>query len=160
MTSETHTNAGVPTRTTRGRPRKGEEKIDLPKCWAMRFQKRMTYDQIADHFGCRKSAVARACRKLARLLPDPEEVAAFRETKGDMLEATQYQLMATMLNQAKLRKATLNQTAFAFSKVSEQLHLERGESTANHAIFTKIVMSANERLFHGKGGHPQGQEQG
>ncbi|HKC95044.1 MAG TPA: hypothetical protein VKB81_13590 [Nitrospira sp.] len=111
MRSERPTDAEVPiaTMTTRGRPRKGEELINLPKCWAMRFQKRMTYAQIADHFGCGKSAMARACQKLERFLPDPDQTAAYRDIKGEVLEGIQLQLCASLSDPRKLEKATTNQ---------------------------------------------------
>src|SRR5215472_1541547 len=135
-------------------------KIHLPTAWKLRLQHGLSYAEIGRYFQCHKSAAERACKKLEQLRLDPNHIAAFRATKGEMLEGGQLRLLASLMDEKKLRKATTNQVAFAFSKVSEQLRLERGESTANHAIFTKLVVAANEQLFSGKAGHRHGQEQG
>src|SRR5262249_18455009 len=135
-----------------------KEKKHLTTAWRLRLQHGLSYAEIGRYFQCHKSAAALACKKLEQLRLDPNHIAAFRETKGEMLEGGQLRLLASLLDEKKLRKATTNQVAFAFSKVSEQLRLERGQSTANHAIFTKLVMSADESLFHGNAGHGHGQE--
>jgi len=132
-------------------------KIHLPTAWRLRLQHGLSYVEIGRYFQCHKSAAERACKKLEQLRLDPNHIAAFRATKGEMLEGGQLRLLASLMDEKKLRKATTNQVAFAFSKVSEQLRLERGESTANVSILSKIVQAADEKLFDGKGGHPQDQ---
>ena len=124
-----------------GRPRKGEEKIDLVECWRLRVRNKLTYQEIADHFGCAKSSVIRACQRLAEFLPDPASVEAYSTVKAEILEGVEAKLLASLTHPDKIAKASLNNVAFSYSQVANQLRLERGKSTHNTSLLAMIVES-------------------
>jgi len=102
----------------------------------------------------------RACRQLATLIPHLEQVEPYRSVKVDLFSAAEMQLLASLMRPEKLEKASLNNVAYALTQVHTALRLETNQSTANVGIVTKIVQGDDDGLFHGKGGHSHGQEQG
>ncbi len=139
-----HTHAVAPRKV--GRPPKGQEKIDLIECWRLRVKNKLTYQEIADHFGCAESSVIRACQRLAELIPDPASVDAYRGVKAEILEGVEQQLLASLIQPEKLKKASTNNVAYAYQQVANQLRLEKGQTTGNIGVLAKLVIDAHEHL--------------
>lgn len=130
-----------------GRPVKGQEKINLVECWRLRVQKKLSYREIAAYFNCNESSVIRACQRLATLIPDPEAVDAYRSVKADLLDAAEMELMASLMQPEKMEKASLNNVAYAFQQIHNAGRLERGESTSNLSVMSRLMQDAQARLF-------------
>lgn len=142
-------NPTVPAKSNRkvGRPRKGEEKIDLLECWRLRVKHRLSYREIAERFDCSETSVLRACQRLAELVPDPNAAASYREHRADVLDAVELELLRSLMQPDKLTKATVNQAAFAFRQIADHGRLARGMTTENLGLLGKIVVENAKELF-------------
>jgi hypothetical protein len=136
--------AVVPRR--RGRPPASEPKIDLEQALKMRLVNKLTYQQIADHFGVVKSAVKQRLKRFTAFLGDPDEILGCRNHKTMILEAVELELITNLMHKGKLEKASTNNVAYAYRQVSDQLRLEKGLSTENVGFLARLVIEAEERL--------------
>ena len=132
-----------------GRPLKGQEKINVGQALKLRLQN-WTYHQIAKKFDVCYSAVVDALKPFADLVPDPAARIAYQANKAEVLEAVQLRLIASLIDSDKIAKASLNNTAYAASKIDEMLRLERGQSTKNINVLTALIDGMHKQLFVSK----------
>ena len=133
----------------RGRPFKGEEKINIPEAFKLRLRG-WTFDQLAEKYGCNQSSVIRSLDSLVKLVPNPELREAYQQSKAEVLESVQLTMMASLLQPAKMEKATLGNVAYAASKLDEMIRLERGQSTKNINVLSAIIDGTHVKLFGSK----------
>ncbi|HKC93299.1 MAG TPA: hypothetical protein VKB81_04675 [Nitrospira sp.] len=145
-------NMALPRRS--GRPIKTERKLDLVTLYKLRVSNKLSYGELARHFGVAKSTVHAALTRLNKLCPDPESVKAFEGVEATILTATKERLLASLLDEQCIQKASLNNRAFAFTQVANHERLIRGQSTHNIGIFTRVVLQADEEMFGKKPSHP------
>lgn len=138
--------APAPTKSKRGRPFKGQEKINVPEAMKLRLRG-WTFDQLGDRYRCNKSAVISALERLNDLVPNPEVREAYQQSKADILEGVQYQMMSSLIDPAKISKATLGNVAYAASKLDEMIRLERGQSTKNVNVLSMVIDNTHNKLF-------------
>ena len=110
-----------------------QAKIDVGKALELRMVKGWTYQQIATHFSCTKSAVGKALGKYIHALKNPEITKQFKERKAELLESVQSQLICDLVDPKRRKKASLNNTAYAVGQLDNMIRLERGQSTENVA---------------------------
>ncbi len=136
----------LPVPAKRGRPLKGHEKIDIPEALKLRLRG-WTFEQLAERYHCHKSNVARALDTFTKLIPNPEHRTAYQQSKADVLESVQLQMIASLLHPAKIQKATLGNMAYAASKLDEMIRLDRGQSTSNVNVLSAIIDTSHGQLF-------------
>jgi len=155
MRSETPTDAqvpigaidAVPAPRKAGRPNGIERRIDLVQLYKLRVSNGLSYRELAEHFGIAKSSVHAALQRLNRFVSDPQQVRAFEEVEPTVLTAAKQRLLASLLDEEAIQKASLNNRAFAFSQVANHERLVKGESTHNIGLITKLVQESDETLF-------------
>lgn len=130
-------------KTTHGRPRKGESKIDVLQALKLRLHNRLSYDEIAKRFGVTKTAVYHVLSEFAKITENPEIVEGYASIRGKLLTAGEFELLKEIFDPEKLKKASLNNVAYAFSQVFNANRLERGESTSN-VKFQALQMKLEE----------------
>ena len=135
-----------PTPGKAGRPFKGHEKINIPEAFKLRLRG-WSFDQLGQKYACDKSSVISALKRLTDLVPDPALREAYQQSKADILESVQLEMMASLLHPAKIEKATLGNVAYAASKLDEMIRLERGQSTKNINVLSTIIDGAHGKLF-------------
>jgi len=133
--------------------RKSPTRIDIGRAWQLRIVNKLTYDEIAAKLGCSVSGVYEALEKLDKLMPDPEAREAFSRSKAEVLEAVQLKLTASLVDPAKISKATLGNVAYAVSKLHDMTRLERNQSTSNVSVLSKIIDDSHNQLFASKTQH-------
>jgi predicted transcriptional regulator len=132
------------------RPRK---KLDLVQAYKLRVENRLTFAEIAKTLGVPKSTVHAALHRLNKLVPDPETVKAFEGVQASILTSAQEQLLSSLLDPAKLEKASLNNLAYGFTQLFTAHRLLTGASTQNISVLSRLVGEANAELF--KPGKPE-----
>lgn len=109
---------------------------------ALRYRLRgLSNQEIADVMRASVSDVNRSLAGFDAMVGD--EVQAFRENEPELLDVLRMKLVAHMNRDEVLAKSSLNNAAFALSKVHEAARLIRNQSTANIGVRTSVVMGAH-----------------
>jgi len=135
-------------------PNKPERKLDLVALYKLRVSNSLSYGELAQHFGVAKSTIHATLHRLNRYVADPESVKTFESVEATILTATKERLLASLMDESCIQKASLNNRAFAFSQVANHERLVKGQSTANIGILSKLVNQADQTLFKEKSTHP------
>jgi hypothetical protein len=90
-----------------------------------------TYQEIADHFGCAKQSVHEALKPFTNIMKSHGELKTFRDNQVALLESLLGNLTADISDPDKRKKASLNNTAYAYDRIFNSLRLLKGESTEN-----------------------------
>lgn len=106
-------------------------KVDVATALKMRLVKKMSYQEIADKFGCNKATVYIALKRFEAIIREPAEIEAYRQSKADLLESAELQILEKLVDGETIQKASLNNAAYAFTALHNAGRLERGKSTAN-----------------------------
>ena len=117
--------------------------VDVGKAMELRF-KGLTYQQIADLQGVGLSTVQARLARFTKLLQDPQAVNSYTDNQIAFLQALDMQLGLAMADKVNDRKSSVNNLAFAKSKIFEQLRLLRGESTSNIHNLTRVILEAHQ----------------
>jgi len=121
-------------------------KIDIRKAFNLKFVKGRTYQEIADKFGCSPQSVHKALSKFKVLIEDPKIIETYRANAGKVLNAVEFKLLENLVEQNKLKSASLNNVAYAFQQIHNARRLEEGLSTGNLAInVEKCLTQAHEK---------------
>lgn len=125
----------------RGRPSKyaqvQEAKIDLTKAVKYRSQG-LSYREIGIQLcpdnPISPQAVHQALQRFHSIFDAPENTLAYAANKTQVLEAVEEKLLTSLLDDAALQKASLNNRAYAYQQVSSSLRAERGPVGLNLSI--------------------------
>ena len=134
----------------KGRPPLGQEKVNLTEAIKLRIRKHWTFKEIADKYGVSESYICRELNDLSALIPNPEVRSAYAEAKAEILESVQFKMISSLVEPAKIQKATLGNMAYAASKLDEMIRLERGQSTKNINVLSAIIDGTHLKLFGSK----------
>lgn len=116
------------------------DKIDVQEALKLRLINKLTYQQIADIYGCTRQAVQQRLNTLLGYFSGPEEIQSYKDTRPDILTAVESNLLQHILSPDKLEKATINNLAYAFQQVFNARRLEEGKTTANlHGIYGLVL---------------------
>ena len=110
------------------------DKIDISKALKMRFDNRLTYQEIGDNFGVSKQAVQQKLTRFTRLMKGPGEVEAYDKAKVQLLNAAELEMLHSCLDPVAIQKASLNNRAYAFNTIFNANRLTQGLATSNHSI--------------------------
>ena len=113
-----------------GRPLKGEIRIDIPRAIELRLKGNSLPD-IANELGVAYSALNYQFKKLDKLIEDPILIEAYEKNRIGFLKKLQVAVGSEIFDAAKLKKASVNNLAYAFRQFYECERLESGKSTAN-----------------------------
>ncbi len=124
----------LPVPRKRGRPLKTAPKIDLEKALRYRLVHGLSYAEIGARFGVGKSAVKQRLNRFTAFIEAPDAIAGYRNFKADILESVELKLAASLMDPAKLEKASLNNVAYSIRQVSDILRLEKGLATSRTSL--------------------------
>ena len=105
--------------------------IDIKRALTLRLQNKLSYGKIAELLNAPKSNVHYHLRSFEKFISDPLAAEAYFDNKNQLLNAVEFKLAQEMLNEDKLKSASVNNIAYAFNTVAQQGHLARGEATQN-----------------------------
>lgn len=122
--------------------------FDVLKAYELRVLNHLSYQGIADQLGAPKSSVYKALAQLVALTHDQERMEQYEEIRPALLSAAEERLIASLVDEETIEKASLNNRAYAFQQLHSARRLERGQSTSNTALslLGQIVMRAEASL--------------
>jgi len=121
--------------------------IDPLEVYKLRRQNQLTYRQISDITGNTPGGVHRAYQNFLDAIGTSEDIDTYANARTQLLNATEERLLATVLDQDKLEKASLNNVAYALTQVHTMRRLEQGRSTSNVALLSQVISSAKSSLM-------------
>ena len=121
-------------------------KLNLAELLRLRYQRGFSLQEIADKIGGTKQAVYLALQRISAYLPSTSQVDAYRENRAAFLDAVETKLVAHMLDDEKLSKASINNLAFASRQITDMRRLETGQSTANINSITRLIEQSHADL--------------
>jgi hypothetical protein len=123
--------------------------VDVLRAYKLRIQHGLSYDQIATVTGQPKSSIHRALTDLCTLIDDPERLQLYDDAKVKLFTAVEEKLMSSLIDDAAISKASLNNRAYAFKQIHEARRLESGQSTKNVNILSTLIDRTHDTLFKG-----------
>ena len=106
-------------------------RINIAEALKLRLVNHLSYQEIADRYGVCKSAVYQALKRFLSILVEPDELAAYKNHKVDLLSSAEMKLLERLVNDEVMEKASLNNVAYAFKQLFDSGRLEQGKSTGN-----------------------------
>ncbi len=108
----------------------------------------MSLKDIGDIQGVDRQTVALDIARLNALIPNNSTIESLDKMKVPILKGTMLKLIEGMNSQDKLKDASLNNAAYAFTQVHTALRLEEGKSTSNvsYADSLRALKEAKEEL--------------
>ena len=108
-------------------------KIDanLIEMFRLRYVNRLSYSDIAKMLNTSQQNVQQRLQRFIAFLPEAIESQTYEENKAKILNLAELSVLKQMFNPKKLEDASINNLAYAFSKLYEAQRLESGKSTAN-----------------------------
>jgi len=103
--------------------------IDLQQAIKLRLVNHLSYADIGKQLGVSKQAVHQALSRLTDLIKDPQLVQAFRTHKAEILESAQMEMLTNIVDSDRLKKASVNNLAYAASQLDNMIRLDRNQAT-------------------------------
>lgn len=119
-------------------------KIDLKKAFELRYIRGMGFTEIGKIVGANKQSVHKALKRFEAIIRDRAEIEVYRNHQADLLDGISMQLVGDLADPVKRQKASLNNTAYAFTQINNATRLLRGESTANVAHAGQFELSIGQ----------------
>ena len=118
-----------------------QSKLDLSRVLKLRLVNKLTYPEIAKQFGCSKQAIHKALGRVAHLMDRPEALDAYQDHKDNILAAAQLEVIDNLVDPVRLKKASVNNLAYAAQSLDNMIRLQRGETTSNigYADYSKAL---------------------
>ena len=135
------------------------KRLDLAQVWKLRVMNRLSYGEIARAVGASKSSIHAALHRLSKLVPDPDAVKAYGEVRPTLLTAVEYRLMASLLDEDALEKASLNNRAYAFQQVFNARRLEEGKATEHLSVVSRLLDERVQNMYKKPQEDREGQEE-
>ncbi len=106
-----------------------DRKIDVARAIQLRLKNNLTFQDIADKFGVSRQAVHKKIKGFIKLIADPTATKAYSNHKIDLLTSMERVMLLKMVDTDKLKEASLNNIAYAFTQIHNANRLEKGEAT-------------------------------
>lgn len=124
--------------------------FDVLKAYRLRVLNHLSYQEIADQLGEPKSSVYKALAQLVALTHDQERLRQYEEIRPALLSAAEERMIASLVDEETIAKASLNNRAYAFQQLHTARRLETGQSTQNMSILSKLIETAETTIGSGK----------
>jgi hypothetical protein len=120
--------------------------FDVLRAYRLRVLNRLSYQEIADQLGEPKSSVYKALAALVSLTHDHERMQQYEEIRPALLSAAEERMLASLVDEDTIEKASLNNRAYAFQQLHNARRLESGKSNLNIGLLGRLVVTAEESL--------------
>ncbi len=105
-------------------------KIDISEAFKLRFKNNLSYQAIADHFGCTKQSVFDALAPFSKLINNSMDTSVYDQNRAGILTSLEFEMVKQMSDPSKLKSASLNNLAYSISQINNMIRLEKGQPTA------------------------------
>lgn len=110
-----------------------EEQIDAANLIRLRFQNKLSYEQIAKIVGTSRQNVHHRIQEVVGNLPNSEEIEAHDKSYVPIMKGVRAVLTKDLIDKDKRKKATLGNVGYVLRNVNDIIRLEEGKSTSNIA---------------------------
>ena len=110
--------------------RKSGTKLDLGQVIKLRDVKGLSFGEISDITGYARQYIHRAYKEFKSLIQDSDITTAFSDNRVNILSSIEMTMLRNLSDKGKLKKASLNNVAYAFNQIHTARRLEDGKSTA------------------------------
>ena len=108
--------------------------VDIAQALHLRLDKGLSLNKISKLMNVPWTTFYEAVKPVLSLIENPERLEAFRQHKSSLIGNVQALLVESMSDKEKLKKASINNLAYAFGQMDNAYRLEQGQATANIAI--------------------------
>ena len=112
----------------------GKVKKNLKKAFELRFHHGLNYSQIGSQLGVSKEAVLKQLKPFEPIVKSLTQSQTYTTNAPEILGAVEFNIIRKMVSEEVLKKASLNNLAYAFQNIHNARRLESGQSTANIAV--------------------------
>jgi predicted DNA-binding protein YlxM (UPF0122 family) len=105
-------------------------KIDISEAFKLRFKNNLSFQAIADHFGCTKQSVFDALAPFSKLINNSMDTSVYDQNRAGILTSLEFEMVKQMSDPSKLKSASLNNLAYSISQINNMIRLEKGQPTA------------------------------
>lgn len=95
--------------------------------------------EIAKVCDCSRSTVFNTLKKFKQTFKNLDYVEDYQKVKADLFNSAEMTILNSMVEDEKIKKATLNQSAYALQVLHNAGRLERGQATTITASYSKVV---------------------
>ena len=120
--------------------------VNLLKAYKLRVQHGLSYQEIADRLDQPKASIHRALVDLCRMIDDPGRLQVYTDARAGLLSVTEERMIASLMDEEAISKASLNNRAYAFTQVFNARRLEAGQSTANTSVLASLIIKSEGTL--------------
>jgi len=110
---------------------KPEGKLDISRALMLRLNNKLSYQQIANILDAPKSTVHASLKPFIALIENPKAAEAYGDNRAPLLNSIEMGILCKLMDEDKVKKATLGNMAYALDKITQARRLEEGKSTAN-----------------------------
>ena len=123
-------------------------KFDIGQALALRLNNALSYQEIAEKLDVSRQAVHQRLQPFIRALEDPQAIQAFERNEPHLISAAKLRIYTHILDDDTLKKASLNNLAYAYDKLNYVKRLEEDKSTANiaYADTKRMLQEYNKQL--------------
>ena len=100
--------------------------------------------EIARRLGITKQAVSKRLKGALGIL-DGDRLETYRENRVAVLELLEEQILSEMVNPDRIKKASVNNLAYAFTQLHNARRLESNQSTANLSLAAGVASVEKNR---------------
>lgn len=119
--------------------------IDPLEVYKLRKQQ-LTFKQIGQVLECTPGGAHYAYSNLLKTLETNTETDIYANARTQLLSAAEERLLASVLDDAAIEKASLNNRAYALTQIHTMRRLESGKSTTNVAVLSQVITAAKHKL--------------
>jgi len=125
-----------------------QKKVNVEKALVMRLINGMSYSDIAKYFDVSHQAINQALKPFIEALEDTNAIKAFEQNESNLINAAKMKIFSHLVANETLKKASLNNLAYAYDRLNVVKRLEEDKSTANiaYADVTKSLKDDIEAL--------------
>ena len=128
------------------------KRVDVLEAYKLKTISHLTYKQIGQLQGVHPSAVHAALQSFLHSLPSDDQLQGYDTARASLMNAASQRLLASCLDEEKIQKATLRESAVAFGIIYDKHRLETAQSTSNISVLSKLISQADSGLFKTQAG--------
>jgi len=125
---------------------KPQGQLNIRKALALRLENKLSYGKIAAILEAPKSTVHKALQPFLSLINNPPAIDAYIGHRAALLNSAEFKILRALVNDKVIKKASLNNLAYSYDKVTHARRLEEGESTENVAVITAAIQDLQANL--------------
>ena len=111
----------------------GKAVIDVRKALTLRLKNHLSHEAIGRELGCTGAGVIKALKPFIDALSDPVAIQAFEDNEPKLISAAKMKIYSFLVGDVALKKASLNNLAYAYSQIDTVKRLEEGKATQHIA---------------------------